>query len=71
MLERGTVVNNADPTGRKRVTLHIPRLFGDEESDWAPPLFKGIIPPTGSTVWVMFHADDTDRPVYVPAIPSP
>lgn len=65
-LERATVVDNLDPTGRRRVRLSIPRIYGDSSTDWVEPLFHGSLPRTGSSIWVTFNGGDHRRPVYVP-----
>lgn len=71
-VQRATVVNNEDPAGQGRVRLFIPRIFGDVATDWVEPTVSSPqVPPTGSTVWVLFHGGDVTKPVYVAVPPVP
>ena len=64
---RGLVVDNNDPTAGARVTLKIPQVLGDADSNWAAPAVPtNIIPAPGDTLWVTFDGGDVTRPVYTP-----
>lgn len=60
---QGVVVN----TDRTKVRARVPQVLGDAVSNWALPLLtSGLVPPTGSQVWVMFQGGDVNRPMYLP-----
>lgn len=62
---KGTVANNRDPQSSSRVTLKIPQLLGNAESNWASPSSPSpFIPPPDAVVWVQFSGGDLARPVY-------
>jgi hypothetical protein len=59
------VVNNVDPLKQARLTLRIPQVLGDANSNWAiPSILTPKLPDNGEQVWVHFVGGDTNRPVY-------
>jgi uncharacterized protein involved in type VI secretion and phage assembly len=73
---RATVISNADPYGRGRLTLSIPDVLGELPSTWAeacvplagptgPAMGVHMVPPIGTAIWVEFEAGDPDHPVWV------
>ncbi len=72
-LYRGVVSDNLDPSGIMRVKVHIPDVFGAQESHWAYPCLQpGIreIPAIGAHVWIQFERGELDKPVWVGLLPS-
>lgn len=69
---RGTVVKNADPEQRGRITVMVPDVSGVRESGWAMPcvpvggMQTGMfaVPPIGAGVWVEFEQGDPDYPIW-------
>lgn len=59
---RGVCHNNADPLRQGRITVRIPALFGEEETDWALPLSNSPLPAPGRGVWIMFEAGKASHP---------
>ena len=72
-LYRGVIANTADPSGKKRVQLRVPKLFGDTLTNWAPPSAPHApntapsitVPAAGTLVWVQFENGDPDYPVWI------
>jgi uncharacterized protein involved in type VI secretion and phage assembly len=68
----GIVGDNDDPQKLGRLRLTVPAVLGEDEL-WAMPCvpFAGAgrgfhsLPHAGDLVWVVFHAGDTTRPVWV------
>lgn len=46
-LYRAVCVSNVDPTGKNRIRIKVPVLFGDEDAGWAlpcvPPGWPGLV----------------------------
>jgi uncharacterized protein involved in type VI secretion and phage assembly len=69
---RGTVVDNADPTHKGRVKVHVPAVLGGLQV-WAMPCvpYAGnavgflSIPAAGAGVWVEFEGGDPSFPIWV------
>jgi len=69
---RGTVEDNNDPTGRGRLSVRVPAVFGDTPV-WALPCVPyagdGVgfyaIPAVSTPVWVEFEAGDPSFPIWV------
>jgi phage baseplate assembly protein gpV len=69
---RGKVENDLDPMMKGRVQLSVAAI-GEGRLNWAevarPTAGDGVgfwvVPPVGSTVWVMFEAGDPEKPVVV------
>lgn len=61
------VLRNDDPTGAQRVTLKVPQVLGNTQSQWAPPAAaKGTgVPAVGSVVTAMFLGGDINHPAYL------
>lgn len=68
---RGTVVDNADPTGQGRLQVDVPSA--SVTTAWAeasiPPVPQSLLrmPSVGSIIWVEFEAGDVERPVWTGA----
>jgi uncharacterized protein involved in type VI secretion and phage assembly len=72
---RGIVVSNNDPNHLGRLTLQVPRVFGDKVvTGWALPCVpygggrnQGFlcIPEQHDRVWVEFEEGDPARPIWV------
>lgn len=68
---RGTVADNADPTGRARLMVKVPAVLGDV-AVWAMPCvpYAGddvgfhALPEPGTGVWVEFEAGDPSFPIW-------
>jgi uncharacterized protein involved in type VI secretion and phage assembly len=68
---RGTVTDNADPTGRARLKVRVPAALGDL-AVWAMPCvpYAGkdvglhLLPETGTGVWVEFERGELSYPVW-------
>ena len=65
-LYRATVVDNADPSGLRRVRLRIPTVLGEGATGWAYPIGSGIVPQVNAPVWAAFEGGDPSFPVYLP-----
>ena len=64
---RAIVVNNNDPRAGARVTLKVPQVLGNAESNWAAPAVPtSIVPAPGDMLWVSFEGGDLSSPVYTP-----
>ncbi len=72
---RGTVVDNADPDQRGRLTVSVPAVLGQETSGWAEPVVPlagptgaamgvYLVPPVGAGVWVEFENGDPSYPIW-------
>ena len=69
---RGIVTENDDPQKQGRLKVKVPKLFGDEELDWAYPCIqfapKGMgfyfIPRIDDLVWVEFEAGEVSCPIW-------
>jgi uncharacterized protein involved in type VI secretion and phage assembly len=72
---RGTVIDNADPDQRGRLTLSVPDVLGSITSGWAEPVvpLSGpsgspmgvfLVPPIGTGVWAEFEHGDPDYPIW-------
>jgi hypothetical protein len=66
---RGTVADDRDTSGRRRLKLKVPQVFGTEITDWAWPRedasTKVQVPAVGQGVWVMFEGGDPAFPLWV------
>jgi hypothetical protein len=68
---KGICVNNNDPENRFRITVSIPQVFGDgnTQSAWAWPCFQpdvaSTLPDPGEGVWVTFEGGDVENPVWM------
>jgi uncharacterized protein involved in type VI secretion and phage assembly len=68
---RGTVVDNADNTGRARLKVKVPAVMGNA-AIWAlpclplagPGMGAYLIPEEGAGVWVEFEAGDPSYPIW-------
>lgn len=64
---RAVVVNNNDPLYQQRVTLNVPQILGNAESNWALPSSPtSFIPKPGQVVWASFDGGDVNAPIYNP-----
>ncbi len=72
---RGTVVLNADPEFRGRITALVPAVLGLTPSSWCeactplagptgPPMGVYMVPPIGAGVWVEFENGDPQKPIW-------
>jgi hypothetical protein len=65
---RGIVTNNADPLNRNRVKLQVPQVLLEEETGWSwgnsSLGITDVVPPLGTSVWVMFEGGDPSFPVW-------
>lgn len=64
---RAVVIDNADPSGNRRLRLRIPQVLHDEITGWAWESESGItvkLPSSGQGVWAMFEAGDPSFPVW-------
>lgn len=70
---RGHVTNTDDPENRGRVKVTVPSVLGDNESQWADPVFPYgggagfgfvAVPPVDSAVIVEFIEGDPSAPVW-------
>ena len=75
-LYRGVIVTSVDPTDRHRILVHVPDLLGDV-SVWASPCvpYDGdpapvLVPPAGSSVWILFEEGNIEKPVWIGWIPG-
>lgn len=68
-LYRGTVVNNKDPIGQRRLKILVPAVLADGATNWVWPVDPSgltLRPPTiGQGVWVMFENGDPSFPVWL------
>ena len=66
---RGTVVDNRDPQGHKRIKATVPQVLGSQQTEWIWPRedahTKVAVPAIGQGVWVMFEGGDPAFPVWV------
>lgn len=69
---RGIVTENDDPQKQGRLKIKVPRLFGDEELEWAYPCVQYapdkmgfyFIPKKDDLVWVEFEAGEVCCPIW-------
>lgn len=69
---RGIVTENDDPQKQGRLKVKIPKLFGDEELEWAYPCIQFassgfgmcFIPKIDDLVWVEFECGEVSCPVW-------
>lgn len=72
-LYRGEVANNIDPSGKGRVQIKVPSIFGDNALTWAMPCtpYAGdgvghfFIPPNNAQLWIMFEGGKPETPVWM------
>lgn len=71
-LYRATVLDNANPAGRRRLRVSVPDVAGAANL-WAEacvPCGSRAMPQAGSAVWVQFERGDPARPVWIGVRPS-
>jgi len=71
---RGQVVDNADPSGRGRVTAMVTDVLGETPTTWAEaclpmagtgtPMGVFCVPPIGTGVWIEFEHGDPNKPIW-------
>jgi hypothetical protein len=64
---RGSVLDNVDPMGAKRLQVSVPDVSG-QEAVWATPSpslgMEPALPEVGSAVWVQFEGGDANHPMW-------
>jgi len=62
---RGSVVDDADPLGQRRLQVLVPEIFGQTPVCAAASITDDSSQPgVGDSVWVSFEYGDTDHPVW-------
>ena len=64
---RAKVIDGTDPTGTRRLLVQAAAALniGAVWAEACVPYRSRVVPPTGSTVWIMFEEEDAARPVWI------